>query len=90
MFFVSFHSEYKLWNVKKYCELQLIWRNDFEISKKWKFKMACKYNLNILMKQLLRDVKTTKKLAELVKYTTGINSMDSNTSKLVIGKMYEL
>ncbi|CAL2034057.1 unnamed protein product [Caenorhabditis brenneri] len=83
-------DKYKVLSVKRYCEKQLIWRNDFEFSEIRKFKMACKYDLNILMNQVLRNVKTVKKLAKLASIAIEMESMDTNISKLLIARMYQI
>ncbi|CAL2034058.1 unnamed protein product [Caenorhabditis brenneri] len=82
--------KYKVFNVKRYCEYQLIRRYNFEFSEKKKFKMACKYDLNILMNQVLRNVRTVKKLAKLVSIAIEMESMDTNIFKLLIAKMYQI
>ncbi|EGT37549.1 hypothetical protein CAEBREN_03636 [Caenorhabditis brenneri] len=83
-------DKYKVLNVKRYCEKQLIWRYNFEFSETRKFKIACKYNLNILMNQVLRNVKTAKKLAKLASIAIEMESMDTNISKILIAKMYQI
>ncbi|CAL2034063.1 unnamed protein product [Caenorhabditis brenneri] len=83
-------AKFEVLNVKRYCEQQLIWREDLKISEKKKFKMACKYNLSILMNQLLSKVKTKKKLLKLVSIAIETESMNANISKLLIAKLYQV
>ncbi|CAL2034059.1 unnamed protein product [Caenorhabditis brenneri] len=83
-------AKYKVLNVKRYCEYQLIRRYNFEFSEKQKFKMACKYDLNILMNQVLRNVKTVKKLAKLASSAIEMQSMDTNIFKLLVAKMSKI
>ncbi|CAL2034046.1 unnamed protein product [Caenorhabditis brenneri] len=87
---LKFSAKFQVLNVKRYCEQQLIRREDLEVSEKRKFKMACKFNLNILMNQLLREVKTVKKLAKLASIAVEMKSMDTNISKLLTAKMYQI
>ncbi|CAL2034048.1 unnamed protein product [Caenorhabditis brenneri] len=87
---LQFSAKFQVLNVKRYCEQQLIRRKDLKVSAKRKFKMACKYDLNILMNQVLRNVKTVKKLAKLASIAIEMESMDSNISKLLIAKMYRI
>ncbi|CAL2034062.1 unnamed protein product [Caenorhabditis brenneri] len=87
---LEFASEFQVLNVKRYCEQQLIRREDLKVSEKRMFKMACKFNLNILMNQVLRNVKTLKKLAKLASIAMEMESMDTNISKLLIASMYKV
>ncbi|CAL2034050.1 unnamed protein product [Caenorhabditis brenneri] len=87
---LKFSAKFQMLNVKKYCEQQLIRREDLEVSEKWKFKMACKFNLNILMNQVLRNVKSVEELAKLASTAIEMESMDTNISKLLIARMYKV
>ncbi|CAL2034047.1 unnamed protein product [Caenorhabditis brenneri] len=87
---LKFSAKFQVLNVKRYCEQQLIRREDLKVSDKRKFKMACKYNLNILMNQVLRNVKNIKELAKLASIAIKMESMEPNISKLLIAKMYEI
>ncbi|CAL2034061.1 unnamed protein product [Caenorhabditis brenneri] len=82
--------EFQVLNVKKYCEQQLIRRDDLDFSEEQKFEFACKYNLNILMNQVLRNVKSVGELAKLTSIAIEMESMDTNISKLLIAKMYKI
>ncbi|CAL2034051.1 unnamed protein product [Caenorhabditis brenneri] len=87
---LKFSAKFQVLNVKKYCEQQLIRREDLKVSEKRKFKMACKFNLNILMNQVLMNVKSLEKLAKLVSIAMETESMNANISKLMIAKMYNM
>ncbi|CAL2034060.1 unnamed protein product [Caenorhabditis brenneri] len=82
--------KFQVLNVKRYCEQQLIRREDLKVSEKRKFKMACKFNLNTLMNQVLRNIKSVKKLAKLASIAIEMESIDANIAKLLIARVYKI
>ncbi|CAL2034049.1 unnamed protein product [Caenorhabditis brenneri] len=87
---LKFSAKFQVFNVKRYCEQQLIRREDLEVSEKRKFKKACKFNLNILMNQVLRNIESVEELAKLASIAIEMESMDTNISKLLIARMYKV